>query len=202
MGVGPPLYNQRGRRPGIQPQWTNQGAVAVDYPPRKIQNLNPYANYDYYDDIGPAFNAPAEIGRPPKNLEPPPKEVEEAVETLSNYLNNASQSEMTNMRGQPMGQPMGQPIGRPMGQSHRKITTTLLTTMTTTKRTTTSTTQSTSKRTSSTEPLKTTQTNKISAAVLPKKKKPTSSFDNDKDSNDGTNNSNDTIKACKYKKYI
>ena len=39
MGVGPPLYNQRGR-PGLQPQWSNP---VVEYPPRKIQNINPYA---------------------------------------------------------------------------------------------------------------------------------------------------------------
>ena len=75
-------------------QWGNPAMTLPEYqvPRGKIQNLNPYA-YDYDYDIGPPFgNGPGMTQ--PKNLEPPPREVEEAVETISNYLNNASQTDV------------------------------------------------------------------------------------------------------------
>ena len=200
MGVRPPLYNQRGRRPGMQQQPQFQ---IPDYPARKVQNINPYA-YDYDYDLEPPA---ASYGVRPQTLEPPPREVEKAVETISNYLNNASL--VTDAKGgqnplqpPPKGFPSGGGLQPTITETRKQYTTKRTTTSTSSSKTKTTT--STTKRTkTSTDALITTQKKKISdsdAAVLPKKKKPTSSFDNDKDTNDGMNNGNDTIKACEYQK--
>ena len=200
MGVRPPLYNQRGRRPGMQQQPQFQ---IPDYPARKVQNINPYA-YDYDYDLEPPA---ASYGVRPQTLEPPPREVEKAVETISNYLNNASL--VTDAKGgqnplqpSPKGFPSGGGLQPTITETRKQYTTKRTTTSTSSSKTKTTT--STTKRTkTSTDALITTQKKKISdsdAAVLPKKKKPTSSFDNDKDTNDGMNNGNDTIKACEYQK--
>merc|ERR1712223_851449 len=169
-----------------------------DYPARKVQNINPYA-YDYDYDLEPPA---ASYGVRPQTLEPPPREVEKAVETISNYLNNASL--VTDAKGgqnplqpPPKGFPSGGGLQPTITETRKQYTTKRTAASTSSSKTKTTT--STTKRTkTSTDALITTQKKKISdsdAAVLPKKKKPTSSFDNDKDTNDGMNNGNDTIKA-------